>query len=652
MGEHTALFERAAARYAEPQLSTEGLLLRRDRKQRNQRAAAGVLGVAVIALAAVGFVRLLGSDRTPAGDPRNAFAGTWVSTGGTRTMTVRVPENGAVEIVVRTDPAAECSGTPSTMTGTGRIEGGTQLVIPAPVYTCDDGSEPEAVSGPPLQEQLRDWTVALDPETGTLSDGVGGLWVREGAEFPIPDPLEGLDEAPWDPSRFGGTWESTAADTGFLGTWEATDADGSSLLLGIRLAEDPSDGYEVLLLDGALDGAQDCYSSEWNSLGTGPITMTGIGRVEERVLAMESQTWLCEGAPGPAIVTGDRGLKLAAAHAPLVHDPETDTLVGPSGRVPGAPPWMQGFGVVWHRRAPGSDSLAVPFWGAWPQTSLAEAEEAQRRADAGDPSFTWQLAPELAVPPEFESFPIPTRDAADGAEIAARFVRDVLGWESYVTVTSRNPYWYGEAGWFFVRIRCGSGTNPLYPNDPNGGDCPPTIDDTHYETVSLMVTQPVRSGPTGIWVVTGWTELAPTEAPASDLRYHEWVDRQYEQVAPPTEAELVEGLEAFLSARVAGEGAEAYLTEGYYRPRPTVPLLYATTAGHRFEGFEIGRVEGPVWPAGVYNSVTVRLFARGGEDVVEQEFAVWPGADGQLTMDAWTTTENGETVPDRFGSES
>jgi hypothetical protein len=124
-----------------------------------------------------------------------------------------------------------------------------------------------------------------------------------------------------------------------------------------------------------------------------------------------------------------------------------------------------------------------------------------------------------------------------------------------VTVTKRNPWWYSDLGWRFVWIRCGPGTNPLYQDDPNGGNCPPTIGDTHYETVSLMLTQPVRSGPSGIWVVAGWTELALSDEPASDLRYHEWVGRQYEQVVPPTEAELAEDLEAFLSARVAGEGA-------------------------------------------------------------------------------------------------
>jgi hypothetical protein len=168
------------------------VLARRDRKRRNQRAAAGVLGIAVFALAAIGFVRLLGSERTPAGEPRSPFEGTWISTsdadGGTQTLTVSVSADSAVEIVVTDDIATVCSGTPSTMTGAGRIEGGTQLVIPAPVYTCDDGSEAETLSGPSLEEQLRDWTLFLDPEADTLTDGVGGVWLREGAEAPSPGP--------------------------------------------------------------------------------------------------------------------------------------------------------------------------------------------------------------------------------------------------------------------------------------------------------------------------------------------------------------------------------------------------------------------------------------------------------------------------------
>ncbi|HET9248705.1 MAG TPA: hypothetical protein VFP13_02025 [Actinomycetota bacterium] len=190
MNETKELLRRGVGDFEPTPDAFERVLARRDRKRRNQRVAAGVLGIAVFALAAVGFVQLLGSERTPASDPAEPFLGTWVSTsdpdGGTQTMTVEPAAGDAVEIVLRDEVDTVCSGTPSTMTGTGRIEGGTQLVIPSPVYTCDDGSEPEALSGPPLAEQLRDWTLDLDPQTDTLSDGVGGLWVREGAEIPEP----------------------------------------------------------------------------------------------------------------------------------------------------------------------------------------------------------------------------------------------------------------------------------------------------------------------------------------------------------------------------------------------------------------------------------------------------------------------------------
>lgn len=63
MTEYTKLIERLGVRYGVPDLPTDQLLNRRDRKRRNQRVAAGVLGIAVFALAAIGFIRLLGPER-------------------------------------------------------------------------------------------------------------------------------------------------------------------------------------------------------------------------------------------------------------------------------------------------------------------------------------------------------------------------------------------------------------------------------------------------------------------------------------------------------------------------------------------------------------------------------------------------------------
>src|SRR5262245_63164529 len=64
MSEYTTLFERASERYEVPDLSTDGLLRRRDHNRRNQRIAAGVVGVAVF-IAAVWIVTSVGSlDRS------------------------------------------------------------------------------------------------------------------------------------------------------------------------------------------------------------------------------------------------------------------------------------------------------------------------------------------------------------------------------------------------------------------------------------------------------------------------------------------------------------------------------------------------------------------------------------------------------------
>lgn len=129
------------------------------------------------------------------------FGGTWISTsdadGGTQTMDVRVSDGGAVDITVHDTIASVCSGTPSTMTGSGVIEEGTRFVVPTPVYTCDDDSRPQSLSGPPLEEQLRNWTMTFDAEAGTLTDSVGGIWHREGAEVPTPDPVPTVSDQMW-----------------------------------------------------------------------------------------------------------------------------------------------------------------------------------------------------------------------------------------------------------------------------------------------------------------------------------------------------------------------------------------------------------------------------------------------------------------------
>jgi hypothetical protein len=65
MGEHTKLFERAAARFELPDLPMERLLRRRDRKQRNQRIAAFVVAISVLAVPAAVVATSRTAERTP-----------------------------------------------------------------------------------------------------------------------------------------------------------------------------------------------------------------------------------------------------------------------------------------------------------------------------------------------------------------------------------------------------------------------------------------------------------------------------------------------------------------------------------------------------------------------------------------------------------
>ena len=103
-------------------------------------------------------------------------------------------------------------------------------------------------------------------------------------------------------------------------------------------------------------------------------------------------------------------------------------------------------------------------------------------------------------------------------------------------------------------------------------------------------------------------------------------------------------LSGFLEARVAGVGAEQYLSDEVV----DIPLLYATTSGAAYERGDFERVTGIEWPYG-WTGFKVRLFA--GETVVEQLFftpeegPLWLEyvRDGFRTNIA-PTTEDGESI--------
>ena len=268
----------------------------------------------------------------------------------------------------------------------------------------------------------------------------------------------------------------------------------------------------------------------------------------------------------------------------------------------------------------------------WPQSTLDEVRAAQERADAGDPDYTWQVDPVLA---SINGYGPEERweDLWNGeVELVDRFLREVLGWEAYI---GGAPVGSGDSSLADQRfLRCAPGrTNPLYPPQPDpeqrGESCAPTIDDFTYESVSLDLVQPGREGrdgadPDGIWVVSRWEMTAP-----------------FAQVDPvPVEAQATERMEEFLTARIAGSGAEGYVQVIGVE---TVPLLYATTSGAPYERYEIERVDGPWWPYGG-GTFRVRLFADGDATVIEQEIGWDQSGELYLADYSHSTTENGQPV--------
>jgi hypothetical protein len=166
----------------------------------------------------------------------------------------------------------------------------------------------------------------------------------------------------------------------------------------------------------------------------------------------------------------------------------------------------------------------------------------------------------------------------------------------------------------------------------------------------ISLEQPGRRGPSGVWVVTGWEMLQPVEPGTFyEHLYPHFQLQQVEQVAPPSDAEATALLQAFLGARVDGEGAEQYV----HRHRDgwddvEVPILYATTGGSPYERYEIDRLQGPVWPSG-WIEFRIHLFAEDGTEV-EQSFIAVRQEDGRLGLmyglpvdsDFFPTTEDGQ----------
>ena len=73
MTEVRSVLERARANFPAPDLRLDDILLRRERKQRNQRVAAGIVGLLIAIAVAAGGAALLRSDGRPAVDERSSL---------------------------------------------------------------------------------------------------------------------------------------------------------------------------------------------------------------------------------------------------------------------------------------------------------------------------------------------------------------------------------------------------------------------------------------------------------------------------------------------------------------------------------------------------------------------------------------------------
>ena len=119
-----------------------------------------------------------------------------------------------------------------------------------------------------------------------------------------------------------------------------------------------------------------------------------------------------------------------------------------------------------------------------------------------------------------------------------------------------------------------------------------------------------RSPASGARKGSGWLPLGRRPTP-------------FEQIAPITDVEVAAIVEAFLQARIAGEGAEQYLGDPDDLQHFETPFLYATSTGAPYERGEFEVEDGEIedqGPLGGSIGLKVRLFAEGGQTVVEQTF--------------------------------
>ena len=258
---------------------------------------------------------------SPSDDPTAAFVGDWVNDtdadGGHQTMAVTARPNGSYRVTIRDDLASVCDGASSTMRGVAEEQESGTIVIAQPDYTCDDGSEAQALSGPPLEEQLRDLGFTYDPGRDDLQDSFGSVWSRAGAE---PDGTPPAAEET--PSPDG---QSVAV----AGDWEATDPPPDNSNLTMAVIARPNGTYRVTIRD---DLASVC--------GGASSTMRGVAEEQESgTIVIEQPDFICDDGSEAHALSGPP-LEEQLHNLGFSYDPGSDEL-------------QDSLGLVWSRVAMG-----------------------------------------------------------------------------------------------------------------------------------------------------------------------------------------------------------------------------------------------------------------------------------------------------------
>lgn len=178
------------------------------------------------------------------------------------------------------------------------------------------------------------------------------------------------------------TTVTASLPTPFEGKWVIDDI-GAGQEMDVRLADGE---YTVVVRD---LGGDACL---------GPFVTTRTGSINSSgALVLGEATLACEEGGSPTAAS-------RPAAVTLIYDGAADKITDSTG-------------LAWRR-----SGSAV-----WPQSSPTEVLDAQRRADAGDPTAAWQVDPRLDSgsanePPDFTQ-----------VEIFSRYLRDELGWEEFRT---------------------------------------------------------------------------------------------------------------------------------------------------------------------------------------------------------------------------